>query len=298
MESDSPLPFALRYVRHGWAVLPLVPREKVPDGALAPHGVRDATLDEGVCRRWFDRKEAPRGIGIAAGPSGLAIVDVDPRNGGVETMKAITTAHGPLPLTPVACTGGGGWHVFFRAPDPAVELRNAANVLGPGVDLKCAGSPGSAGGYVVAPPSWHPNGVQYVWHPAHRPSATPLADLPGWAVALARVVEVPVPGNVRVRPVERVVGRASAVDRASAYLATLDPSISGSGGHLALFRAAKALVVGFELEPADALALLVAEFNPRCRPRWTLAALRHKVDDAARDTRSTRGWLLDVDRRA
>lgn len=295
-DADHTLAFAHAYVRQGWAVLALEPRAKVPDGKLCPKGVRDATLDLGRVRDWWDRKGAPRGIGIAAGPSGLVIVDVDPRNGGVETMRALTERHGSLPMTPVACTGGGGWHVFFRAPDPAVVLRNAANVLGPGVDLKSAGSPGSAGGYVVAPPSWHPNGVAYAWHPEHRPSATPLADLPGWMIDVARVVEpdaAPPP-----RSPSRAAGGPSAVARASAYLSAMDPSISGSGGHMALWKAAKALVIGFALEPEEALDLLRAEFNPRCKPPWPLNALRHKIDDAARDTKSVRGWLLAAPRQA
>lgn len=69
-------------------------------------------------------------------------------------------------------------------------------------------------------------------------------------------------------------------ERARKYLAAMDPSISGSGGHLALFRAAVAMVRGFALDPDDALALLASEFNPRCQPEWIMSDLRHKVRSA------------------
>jgi hypothetical protein len=274
-------------------VFPVERGGKRPVGRLVPHGLADATRHEDTCRRWWggvgeDGGPQEHGIGIAAGPSGLAIVDVDPRSGGKETIDALTAAHGPLPRVPVSCTGGGGWHLLFRAPE-GIRLRNAAHVLGQGVDVKSAGAEGSAGGYVVAPPSWHPNGVQYEWHPDHRPSATPVQDMPPWMLAMARAVE-PVATAPSTPSVAR--GSASPLSRASAYLATLPASVSGSGGHLALWTAAKALVVGFELGEADALALLANEFNPRCQPPWPNGALRHKVRSAAADTRSTRGWLL------
>jgi hypothetical protein len=80
--------------------------------------------------------------------------------------------------------------------------------------------------------------------------------------------------------------------RARAYLSVMDPAISGSGGHMATWRAALALVRGFGLPPDDALHLLVEEYNPRCSPPWTLRQLQHKVADAAR-ARVPLGWLAD-----
>lgn len=65
------------------------------------------------------------------------------------------------------------------------------------------------------------------------------------------------------------------------YLGKLDPSISGSGGHDAAFRAAVVLVQDFALAPAAALPLMQMGFNARCTPPWTEADLRHKLESAA-----------------
>lgn len=68
-------------------------------------------------------------------------------------------------------------------------------------------------------------------------------------------------------------------DRASRYLRKCPPAISGQGGHKAAFRAACAVVRGFELGEAEALAVL-QEWNSGCQPPWSEAELRHKIKSA------------------
>ena len=68
-------------------------------------------------------------------------------------------------------------------------------------------------------------------------------------------------------------------DRARLYLHQCPPAISGQGGHKAAFRAACALVRGFELGEAEALAVL-QEWNRGCQPPWSDAELRHKIKSA------------------
>jgi len=81
------------------------------------------------------------------------------------------------------------------------------------------------------------------------------------------------------------------LERASKYLATLPPSISGQNGSDALFYAACRLVKGFELTNSEAMQLLTYEFNPRCVPPWSERELQHKVEDA-RKTNGESGYLL------
>ncbi len=81
--------------------------------------------------------------------------------------------------------------------------------------------------------------------------------------------------------------------RASKYLASMDPAISGSGGHAATMRAAVAMLRGFALQPADALRLLVAEYNRRCQPPWTERELAHKCRQAFQRGRMPFGALLE-----
>lgn len=83
-------------------------------------------------------------------------------------------------------------------------------------------------------------------------------------------------------------------DRAKKYLAKLEPSISGSGGHGKLFAAAVALVQGFALESEVAENILLECFNPRCVPEWSIPEIGHKVESALKANigAKQRGWLL------
>ncbi|MEM1225838.1 MAG: hypothetical protein AAGJ40_09075 [Planctomycetota bacterium] len=79
--------------------------------------------------------------------------------------------------------------------------------------------------------------------------------------------------------------------QAAAYVARMEPSISGHGGHNKCFAAACALVKGFRLGEHDAKRILEVEFNPRCDPEWSDKELDHKVRQAmSRD--GAVGYLL------
>lgn len=92
---------------------------------------------------------------------------------------------------------------------------------------------------------------------------------------------------------EQTAPRGDVEKRALKYLQKLPPSISGSGGHQALWTAALSLVRGFRIDPPRALAMLRTEFNPRCQPPWSEKELRHKVDDAEQDATTAYGYLAD-----
>ena len=82
--------------------------------------------------------------------------------------------------------------------------------------------------------------------------------------------------------------------RAIAYLNAMPPAISGSSGHSQTFAAATALVHGFGIEPDRALAILTADYNPRCSPPWSDRELQHKVNQAATKPHDRPyGWLRD-----
>ena len=169
---------ALHYAHcFGWSVFPLAPRDKVP---LIPkwrdgRGVLDATTDADRIRGWWSRNPRAK-IGIATGTvSGSWVLDVDPRNGGDDSLAELESAHGPLPETTEAVTGGGGRHVLFKCTEPI-----RCTVLAPGLDVK------GCGGYIVAPPSIHPSGRRYCWEASCRPDETTIADAPEW---LARMLD-------------------------------------------------------------------------------------------------------------
>jgi len=100
--------------------------------------------------------------------------------------------------------------------------------------------------------------------------------------------------NERTRAAQEATApRGDVEKRALKYLAKLPPSISGSGGHQALWSAALSLVRGFSIPPARALQMLRTEFNPRCQPPWSDRELRHKVEDAEQDATTEFGYLAN-----
>jgi hypothetical protein len=177
---------AIQYAVQGWCIVPLhsffgggCTCEKPGCGSpakhpLTPNGVHAATTDETTIRRWWAEAQGLANVGIATGQnSGLVVVDVDAKSGGIMTISRLENAHGKLPRTPTAETGGGGRHYYFRYPDGEC-ISNRAGIL-PGIDVR------GDGGYVVAPPSRHVSGNHYAWAV---PPETPLADLPAWLLEL------------------------------------------------------------------------------------------------------------------
>ena len=79
---------------------------------------------------------------------GYIIIDVDPRNGGdIEQVREFYNQSGF-----VVATGGGGWHIYFRAPDGVPLLSHLDSHKG--IDFKSSG-------YVVGANSLHASGSMY-----------------------------------------------------------------------------------------------------------------------------------------
>lgn len=190
------LDHALEYARLGFRVMPLRPRAKVP---ATEHGCKDATTDEDTIRNWWTLW--PRAnIGIATG-EGLVVVDIDNDKDkgktGSDSLRTWERAHGELPETVTCLTGSGGVHLYYWSPE---QYRNAASLL-PDVDIR------ADGGYVVAPPSVHPNGRTYEWEADHDPaSARITAVQAGSPVAvLLASRKKKTPQEAPVEPVARII---------------------------------------------------------------------------------------------
>jgi hypothetical protein len=160
---------AFAYLARGWSVVALRPRDKRPLVAWEP--LQTAPPTEAQVRGWF-RGRPDANVGIVTGAvSGLVVLDVDPQHGGEEWLEQLASAHEPLRPTIESITGGGGRHLYFRHPGSAVGNRTG---LRPGLDIR------GDGGYVVAPPSVHPNGRRYVWSDGHSPDDLAPVPLPFW----------------------------------------------------------------------------------------------------------------------
>ncbi|WP_367323530.1 bifunctional DNA primase/polymerase [Streptomyces sp. HUAS ZL42] len=199
---------ALEAAERGWHVFPLRPGSKRP----ALHGERTCTRT-GPCAsghlKWEQRATtdadrirtawsgAPFNVGIATGPSGLLVVDLDvPKDKGSSDAPSGAATFGALceraghavPTTYCTRTASGGQHLYFTAPN-GIRLANTAGAVGELVDTRAwggyvvaAGSITLAGAYealcgpvTASLPSW----LQSILQPAPKASQAPSVALSG-----------------------------------------------------------------------------------------------------------------------
>jgi hypothetical protein len=213
------------YARAGLPVFPLRPRSKVP---ATKHGKDDATLDVDQIRQFWQRHP---NYNIAITPRvGEFVLDEDVQHGGDRALAEMRYQFGDLPQTWTARTGQGGRHIWLRA-DPPFRGR-----LCGGVDIKCHT------GYLVAPPSVHPNGRTYTWL-----NVLPIAYSPVWLLPLI----APPPPSV-LTP-----GMPFSGDAGDALVAFVAGSAEGNRNS-ALFWAAKKAVAEGRIDGLRAELLRVA----------------------------------------
>lgn len=130
------------YVGFGWKVFPLSAGSKIP--AKGSRGFKDASDDADVIDAW-DRAQPNANVGIATGSaSGILVVDIDPRNGGTDSIAKLAGGGFVFPSAPEARTGNGGRHLIFTHD---ARIRSSKDRLGRGIDIK------ADGGYIVGAPS-------------------------------------------------------------------------------------------------------------------------------------------------
>ncbi|MEU2317605.1 MULTISPECIES: bifunctional DNA primase/polymerase [Streptomyces] len=222
---------ALDAAERGWHVFPLRPGTKRP----ALHG-EAACPRTGPCagghRKWEQRattdpdrirvawSRAPFNVGIATGPSGLVVVDLDtPEHKGssdapcgAATFAALCERAGhAVPTTYRVRTASGGTHLYFTTPD-GVQLPNTAGTVAESVDTR------AAGGYVVAAGSIVPAGRYEALN------AAVAALLPGWLLGILRPAPARLAGPLRLPAVD---GSRAAVAALEAECATVAAAPEG-----------------------------------------------------------------------
>ncbi|WP_258344976.1 bifunctional DNA primase/polymerase [Saccharopolyspora gregorii] len=167
------------------------------------HGLLAATTDHELIRQWWTR--TPRaGVGIATGPSGLVVLDLDrkpktpapaahdvpsPVGDGLEALDALTIAASvSWPTTLAIATPSGGRHLYFRAPAGLDVPSDATGRVGHQIDVR------AQGGYVVAPGTRITTPPEDVAGAYSRISATAeIAELPTWLRARVMPPATPAP---------------------------------------------------------------------------------------------------------
>jgi hypothetical protein len=147
----------------GWRLLPLRERDKAP---LLRGWQHAATNDLRQIDAWRTQY-GNCNWGMATGPgSGVFVLDVDGELGAA-ALRSFHAKGNELPQTLVVSTGNGA-HYYFRWPE-GQSVRNSNGKLGERLDVR------GDGGFVVIPPSIHPNGAPYVYA-----EQRPIADAPRW----------------------------------------------------------------------------------------------------------------------
>ncbi|GII20843.1 bifunctional DNA primase/polymerase [Planosporangium mesophilum] len=285
---------ALDAAARGWHVFPLRHNDKRP--AFPDHAAEHCTGRDPRCRAvgthvgWEARATTDPdritrawritsfNVGIACGPSGLVVVDLDvPKPGQTPPPEAGPCGDGdavfagmchragqPYPAdTYAVTTGRGGTHLYYRHPDTGPQLRNTAGLLGWLIDTR------AHGGYVVAAGSV---AGSYPYTVARDADPAPL---PAWLAD--RLTPTPLPPQQPVA-VELGTGRQAAyLDAAIGH--SLDAIAAAPDGTLnrTLYGAAVALgqlVAGGALDAADTEELLlraaVAKGHPVAGARRTI----------------------------
>lgn len=152
-------------------------------GVPTCHGFWAATSDVDLVRTWW-AEEPDANIGAPCKLNGWAVLDIDPRNGGFESLCGIEERVGVLPGTTMQITGGDGIHMFYRSP--GFDLPKEPF---PGVEFK-------HNNYVVLAPSVHKSGARYQWPGTRNLFCKPETP---WPSAL-------LPRKERPRPIARPRG--------------------------------------------------------------------------------------------
>ncbi|MFF1513839.1 bifunctional DNA primase/polymerase [Streptomyces sp. NPDC058305] len=263
LDGSAQLTAALDAASRDWSVFPLIPGDKRP--AISDWETRATTDPERITRAW---SVGSFNVGIATGPSGLIVIDLDkPKHpgdtpsdhwaqydvtDGSDVLAVLCEHHGqPFPGdTYTVRTWSGGTHLYFLAPE-GEPLRNtagdSARGLGWKVDTRAWGGLAAGAGSTVA------------GHPYEITRDRPVAPLPGWLAELLR--PAPLPPQTLITVALTGHGRRTAFLR-SAVNGEVE-RVTGSGPHEhnnALYIAAVALgqlVAGGELSEADVTGWLL-----------------------------------------
>jgi hypothetical protein len=230
---------ARRYSELGWALVRVDGKKPKGDGWQRIQPDRDVEHAAGKWATWGSRWN----MGVVLGPSGIAVVEYDTDHAG---RKLLELLDGSLPETPVALTGSGRHHLYFRAPDSVGKAARDGLELRVGAHM------------CVLPPSVHPNTSKvYRWMGGLEPWATPLGDVP--AAVLAYFAETR--RNGQAEPVADVIPERS---RRTTLL-----SLAGSMRRR-----------GMTAE--EMLAALLTVNEKRCQPPLETAEIDELAGDVAR----------------
>lgn len=194
-EWASPVQWAAMYRACGLQVVPAGapgrPNWKRP--ALAEWAeYQNAPAPQATFDRWYGHageqaRNPQMGLILGLASGGVFCVDLDLYKSDFSRQwwadLLAENCHGQEPVTPIQISGGGGRHIFFRAPDgwspPTFKTYGDA-----GIDIR------GQGGFIVAAPSRHDSGKHYDWASGREPWAVQVVTAEEWLIeAIVRLKE-------------------------------------------------------------------------------------------------------------
>lgn len=141
---------ASEYVDNGWSVLPVKPEEKRPYMTNWLQYTRTRATKHTV-ENWF-RSLSNAGIGVVTGKvSNMVVLDIES-----DCPYPIEDLLRKYPTQMYSRTGSGGYHLFYQYPTNVSRVANRVGIF-ERADLR------ADGGFIVLPPTIHPNGSRYEW---------------------------------------------------------------------------------------------------------------------------------------
>jgi hypothetical protein len=259
---------AKKLAKQGFHVFPLIENGKVP--ALSDFTGVSTNDPNDLERFWYDAVlgwEHINNIGIATSKfqkdSALVVVDVDNKDGkeGSKKMLELEMQGLEFPKTLTQKTPTGGLHLIYKTKEP---IKQGANVLGSGLDIR------SRGGYIVGAGSLL-NGKAYTT------DSEKIAVCPQWIIDKCSS-ENEAERKALAKPgveVNQVVAKTRALD----FLQTAAPAVQGAGGDHTTYQVCTRLK-DIGVDRAQALELLLDNWNETCQPPWNPDELEVKVKNA------------------
>lgn len=296
MELEEVLVFS----KSGFFVFPCAEKQKVPIADC--HWMVEATNSASRIKEWFidhDDQAKLFNWAVNCGLSGLAVIDVDVKNGakGKESLMKLELEYERLPDTYTAITPSGGLHIYLSG-----TVASGTNKLGqeyPGIDIK------SMRGYVLLPGSYVDDGKvkgYYKSNPAmtemkknnigssNNNSTIDLGDeiapAPPWLINKIGKNQ-PKDKETRIPLVEQ--DKQIYIDRVTDYLQqTNQIAIQGQGGDSTTYAVAcRCRDLGCSEQMT--LELMLEHWYPRCNPSNNPGFVETKVRNAFRYARTAPG---------
>lgn len=138
------------YIDRGWSILPVKPSEKRPYMTNWLQYQHTKATKE-MANNWFTNLSGA-GVGMVTGRiSNVVVLDVE--NYCKIPIEELLKRY---PTQMISQTGTGGYHLFYLYPNNVPKVANRVGIF-EGADLR------ADGGFIVLPPTRHPNGNAYRW---------------------------------------------------------------------------------------------------------------------------------------